>query len=281
MRTIDQQRQQITVMVNTLRASLERILSFNRNAEVEKAILLHCGMILFYQRLDALLVSPELIELVNENAPVLLNEEGCETVFNQLNCGYTLNLKDQELIFMVQFSAIIVPELKKILNEKSNNAGRMALEISDRHSSRSLLTIMLWSMLLAIDVLMYLSIDLSLIALSPFVIQVLCVAFAIIFLGVMVTLIKSLFEWRELSKINAVMQSVREIIIKLGSVEGDITNRPIDKATIYPKNSDIVPNLIDSKFSDIQCLFFKLVEPLAVSQKDFDVANQKEIGNRL
>ena len=272
MLTIDQKRQQITVMVNTLQASLERILSFNTNAEVEKAILLHCGMILFYQRLDALLVSPELIELVNENAHVLLNEQRCNKVFNPLNCDHTL-IEDQKLIFMVQFSAIIVPELKEILNEKLNNAVRMTLEISDRHSSRSLLIMRLWSMLLAIQVLMYLSIDLSLIALSPFVIQVLFVAAAIIILGMMVSLIKSLFEWRESSKIKAVVQSVLEIFKKLDSVEGGITDGPIDKAKIYPKNSDIVPDLKGRKFSEINCSFFKLSKPFAVSQKDFDVAN--------
>lgn len=134
MTTLKQQQVQITVMITALQSSLVRLIAFEsndeRNNEIKRAIFLHCAMILFYQKLNTLLDSPTFIQFFNKKLSRLLDEKSNKSLFLADLSTFKLPtyLEAQELISMVEFSAVILSETQKSLadNEREGDTFRIA-----------------------------------------------------------------------------------------------------------------------------------------------------------
>ncbi len=122
MPTLQQQSKQIDTMVIALQASLGRILSLERTDEVNKSILLHCAMILFYKKLGLLCANTEFISFFNRYLAHLNTKEQCTVLFNELTSPNKFdlpsNLTPQD---MLEFSSVVILETHKAL-EKINRA---------------------------------------------------------------------------------------------------------------------------------------------------------------
>lgn len=280
MRTIEQQRQQINVMVNTLRTSLERILSFGRDAEVDKAILLHCAMILFYQKLDALLESPKFISFFNKNLAHLQNEEKCAELFEQLIPPYKFarlsQLTAQELFFMIEFSSVVMLEAQKAL-DKHEEHGEYLRKTGVFLACAFTLGFAAFGMAIVI-------LPTTAFSFFPTLLTVLSLSLVLL-IGLIYGRLHDL-NVRESLEMFKELQPVKHDIHVVHLKAGIEKN----KSNIYSKSNfdvpyipDLLPEVESTKnvFGKIQSLFFKLPKQLTICQNDLDVAIQQSTGNGL
>lgn len=270
MRTLAQQQEQIKFIINTLQLGLGRMLSINfGDLKDKKTIVLHCAMILFYQKLDRLLTSPKFISLFNKNLSHLLHEEKCAELFSQLMPPYKFDLPpeltSQELFIMIKFSSVLLLEAQKIL---------------DHHETRktTLLKISFGEFLLSMTLYCVLAGWLSpkQTAFFPLLYSSL-ILLLLSFITLLLTRCRSQMH-HELQP----FQYPANILHLTNEIEAN-------KLTIYPEVTFDLPNIPDllppsklknNAFGLIQSMFFK-TEKLYINDHDLEASNQQVVFNTL
>lgn len=264
MRTLAQQQEQIKFIINTLQLNLGRALSINRgDLKDKKTIVLHCAMILFYQKIDRLLSSSKFISLFNKNLSYLLHEEKCAELFSQLIPPYKFDLQPeltaQELIIMIKFSSVILLEAQKIL---------------DHHKKRrtTLLKVSFGAFLLSM----------TLFCAAAGWLTPKEAAFFPVLSGSLILLLLSFIGF-SLSRCRSQMhQELRPFQYPDNILH--LTNEiEVNKRTIYPEVTFDLPNIPDllpplelknNAFGLIQSMFFK-TEKLYINDHGLEVSNQQ------
>ncbi len=266
MLTLEQQQVQINVMITALQSSLERLISVENNDEIRRAIFLHCAMILFYQKLQQLLVSSKFLDFFNKNLSHLLDEKSNTRLFQELKTPYKFELPDylttQELCFMVEFSAVIVSEAQKSL-DKYENAG-------DKFRKAGLILGILFMIGCVALVIALVALPVSLPAL-PVVVT---------FAGVLVMML--LADRQHRTYVDYYLEMFKELAPIKHDIHAVHLSAAINsnKATIYPKGKLNLPytqNLLPKDeaqkniFRKIQPLFFALPKEQTITQDDLTI----------
>lgn len=269
--TLKQQQAQINVMITALQSSLERLISVESNDEIKRAIFLHCAMILFYQKLQQLLVSSKFIDFFNKNLSHLLDEESNARLFQELKIPYKFELPDylttQKLFFMVEFSAVVVSEAQKSLDEYENEG--------DKFRKAGLILGVLFMIGLVALAITVVAIPIATIISLP--------ALPIIasFAGVLVMMLLAglICDRQHRTYVDYSLEMFKELAPVKHDIHAVYLSEAINsnKATIYPKgelNLPYIQNLLPENeaqkniFRKIQPLFFALPKEHTITQDD-------------
>lgn len=269
MNTLEQQIKQISVMIHALQANITLLLGMTSDDEVKRSIFLHCAMILFYQELETLLNSKKFITFFNENLTHLQDDESNSTCLKALDSRYTFDvpehLSTNEILVMIQFSAVITSEAYKALIAYDEKGDKLRIT-----GLKFLTGFVLGLLLLGISVLILSSvgIQLSLPAL-PGIIVASIAAGLLLILGVAV-----IYDRRYRPYAHNYLALSNELVPlqndkSLSSLSLSINNKIKD---IYPQGeleaqdaSILKTNEEPLVFAKMQQLFFKLPEELSIT----------------
>ncbi|HVT62798.1 MAG TPA: hypothetical protein VHD33_04845 [Legionellaceae bacterium] len=278
MRTIEQQREQIKMMIAALRLSLSRLCAFKeKSAEIDNALYLHCCMIVFYQRIDALLASSQFITFFNKRLTHLLNEKQCSTLFKKLEPPYRfeipVDLSEKEWKALLQFAALLPFEAQEALNKRRKYADTLnTLGVEFGVSG----------------IFGFIAISLVLVSFPPttFALSTILISLASVCMLLLIGYILELLYRSEIAIFMDITKELSPIRVRLRSLYQDI----VDSTTsICPNNSVKIPNIYDdlpteendldkkNNFAKLQASFFQLPKEFTISSVDLESVAQSQL----